>query len=106
MSPPPLLDDNGDFNQPYQDTVAYRIGSEVHRHTTRLELLEARMNHAAEEHESLTHLIERHCERFERHEEEQHAAQHKLLIVIILTLLSATGGLIVLTVQSLVSIAK
>jgi hypothetical protein len=46
------------------------------------------------------------CERFQHHEEDQHAAQHKLMLVIILTLLSATGGLIVLTVQSLVSIAK
>ena len=103
---PPLLDDMGDFNEPYRDTVAFRIGNEVHRHTTRLEVLEASLNHAIAEHEVITRNINQLCERFQHHEEEQHTAQHKLMVIIILTLLSATGGLIVLTVQSLVSIAK
>jgi hypothetical protein len=105
MSPLPQ-DESGSFEVPFQDTVAYRIGSEVHRHSTRLELLEARLSHALEEHGILQRNIDQQHERFERHEAEQHTAQHKLMIVIILTLLSATGGLIVLTVQSLVTIAK
>jgi endonuclease YncB( thermonuclease family) len=40
MSPP--YDDLAEFQEPARETVAYRIGSEVHRHTTRLELLEER----------------------------------------------------------------
>lgn len=102
----PTYDDMAEFNEPARETVAYRIGSEVHRHTTRLELLEAKLNHAIAEHDIITgnlSRLEAHCR---RHEEEQNTAQHKLLIIIILTLLSATGGLIVLTVQSLVTIAK
>lgn len=104
MTPP--YDDLAEFQEPARETVAYRIGSEVHRHTTRLELLEERLNRALVEHETMNREREQLCNRFQAHEEEQHHAQHRLMLVIILTLLSATGGLIVLTVQSLVTIAK
>ena len=104
MSPP--YDDLAEFQEPARETVAYRIGSEVHRHATRIELLEERLNRALVEHETMNREREQLCNRFQHHEEEQHATQHKLLVIIILTLLSATGGLIVLTVQSLVTIAK
>ncbi|MCC7280598.1 MAG: hypothetical protein IT487_20100 [Chromatiaceae bacterium] len=104
MSPP--YDDLAEFQEPARETVAYRIGSEVHRHTTRLELLEERLTRALAEHETMNREREQLSNRFQAHEEEQHHAQHRLMLVIILTLLSATGGLIVLTVQSLVTIAK
>ena len=102
----PAYDDMAEFQEPARETVAYRIGSEVHRHTTRLELLEALHQQSKEERDELKATMKQLCERFQHHEEDQHAAQHKLMLVIILTLLSATGGLIVLTVQSLVTIAK
>jgi hypothetical protein len=104
MSPP--YDDLAEFQEPARETVAYRIGSEVHRHTTRLELLEERLNRALLEHETMNKEREQLSARFQHHEAEQNATQHKLLVIIILTLLSATGGLIVLTVQSLVNITK
>lgn len=102
----PSHDDLAEFNEPARETVAYRIGNEVHRHATRIELLEERLNRALQEHEHLNREREQLCRRFEAHEEHQNQAEHKLMLIIILTLLSATGGLIVLTVQSLVNYAK
>ena len=60
---------------------------------------------AISEHHLITGNVSRLAAHCRRHAEEQNTAQHKLLIII-LTLLSATGALIVFTVQSLVTIAK
>jgi hypothetical protein len=59
MSPP--YDDLAEFQEPARETVAYRIGSEVHRHTTRLELLEERLNRALVEHETMNKEREQLC---------------------------------------------
>jgi hypothetical protein len=105
MSPP--YDDLAEFQEPARETVAYRIGSEVHRHTTRLELLEERLNRALVEHETMNREREQLSATASRPTKPNSTPPStSLMLVIILTLLSATGGLIVLTVQSLVTIAK
>lgn len=95
-----MNDDLPDFNDPYRDTVAYRIGSQVHRHETRIELIEHDLRQLHDDQDQMKIALKECHERGTRFEAEVNLSQRKLLGFIILTLLSATGGLIVLTVQS------
>ncbi len=94
------LDQCAGLEEPFRDTAAYRIGSQVHRHETRIELIEYDLRQLHDDQDQMKITLKEfheHCNRFEA---EVNLSQRKLLGFIILTLLSATGGLIVLTVQS------
>lgn len=92
-----------ELKSPFQDTAAYRIGTEVHRHSTKLEIMEHDRLQLAGEIVAIKTSLKELMEHLKNHEHEDHYSQRRMLGFIILTLLSATGGLIVLTVQSLVT---
>jgi len=85
-------------------SIAQRLQTELHRHTTRIELIDHALKQAHADQREIRDCMKELMDRFLKHEIQEHENQRRTLSFIILTLLSATGGLIVLTVQSIVTI--
>lgn len=95
-----------ELEEPFRDTVSYRIGSEVQRHATRLELIEHDRMLANIEIKEIEVIIKEIVDHARRHEIEDYAMQRRLLGIVIMALLSAVGGLVILAVQSALSFVK
>lgn len=91
MSQEPPIDE---LDVPFRDTAAYRIGSQVNQHETRIKLLEHEVSKLA--------LCEREVERhLADHEHDDATRQQKLLMTVVLTVLSVTGGVLYMLFQLL-----
>lgn len=87
-------DPSDPLDVPHRDTAAYRIGSQVNDHETRLKLLEHETGNLAE----CVKCLDR---RLNTHERDDNIQQRKILMTVVLTILSATGGVLFMLFQLL-----
>ena len=84
------------LDTPHRESAAYRRDTQVHDHETRLQLLEHEVAKLAR----CEREVERHLA---AHERDDAVRQQKFLMTMVLTILSATGGVLVMLFQLLTS---
>ena len=82
------------LDTPHRESAAYRRGTQVHDHETRITLLEHETGNLAE----CAKCLDR---RLNTHERDDNIQQRKVLMTVVLTILSATGGVLFMLFQLL-----